>query len=272
MNSMMDQIRSQVIGNKIVYWCENKEGVKHEDSLDSGFTCIRFTTEYIDSVFGESGSPVGVWKCGQFMMYEIHNNTDNMRITCTASIKDLSFAKRKKLELLAEKNSVKLDYEATSCVLREWIINDINIENINGKLDDFYENEIPAFEKQLESALSGSNNQSEQDSDFDILMEGFQKENSSNKYERNREARKKCIEYYGAVCQICGFDFGKVYGKEFAGRIDVHHIKPISEIGHEYVVDPIKDLIPVCPNCHAACHYKKDGVYLPDEIRKKIIK
>jgi 5-methylcytosine-specific restriction protein A len=29
---------------------------------------------------------------------------------------------------------------------------------------------------------------------------------------------------------------------------------PISTIGKQYKLDPINDLIPVCPNCHAMLH------------------
>jgi len=36
----------------------------------------------------------------------------------------------------------------------------------------------------------------------------------------------------------------------------VHHLVPISKIGKKYRVDPIKDLRPVCPNCHAVIHLK----------------
>lgn len=32
---------------------------------------------------------------------------------------------------------------------------------------------------------------------------------------------------------------------------------PISEIGTEYEIDPIKDLRPVCPNCHAVIHLRE---------------
>ena len=61
---------------------------------------------------------------------------------------------------------------------------------------------------------------------------------------------------------ICRFDAETVYGKEFAGKIEVHHIVPISEIGTDYKVDPETDLIPVCPNCHAILHTKmQDGNY-----------
>lgn len=38
------------------------------------------------------------------------------------------------------------------------------------------------------------------------------------------------------------------------GVIHVHHIVPLSKIGAEYKLDPIKDLIPLCPNCHAVVH------------------
>ena len=36
--------------------------------------------------------------------------------------------------------------------------------------------------------------------------------------------------------------------------IHVHHVTPISKVGREYKIDPIKDLIPLCPNCHAMIH------------------
>ena len=102
--------------------------------------------------------------------------------------------------------------------------------------------------------------------DSEKIVEGAKKQIIVNAYERNSEARKKCIDYYGSKCIICGFDAGEVYGEEFVGKIHVHHIKPLSEIKDEYVVDPINDLIPVCPNCHMILH-SKDEVYTPDQIK-----
>jgi hypothetical protein len=87
--------------------------------------------------------------------------------------------------------------------------------------------------------------------------EGATKQISVNVYERNPEARRKCLEHYGTSCYVCGFKFDRVYGKIGNGFIHVHHLKSISEIGQEYEVDPIKDLRPVCPNCHAMLHRKK---------------
>lgn len=92
-----------------------------------------------------------------------------------------------------------------------------------------------------------------------------------NSYERDKKARKKCIDHFkeldGTIkCQICGFSFGDFYGDDYNNIIEVHHIIPLSDIRSEYVVDPIKDLIPVCPNCHCALHSKNaesvDGLKL----------
>ena len=75
-----------------------------------------------------------------------------------------------------------------------------------------------------------------------------------NAYERNPVARARCIAHYGPSCAVCGFKFGAIYGPLADGFIHVHHVKPLSEIGEEYEVDPVADLRPVCPNCHAVIH------------------
>ena len=102
-------------------------------------------------------------------------------------------------------------------------------------------------------------------------QEGSVKSVLVNKYERNPIAKTKCIEHFGTQCQICGFKFSEKYGAIFENKIHVHHIKPIAEIGEEYEIDPIKDLIPVCPNCHMVLHSKgKNEVYSVDEVKKMI--
>lgn len=98
------------------------------------------------------------------------------------------------------------------------------------------------------------------------LFEGAVRQVRVNAYERNPEARKRCIEHYGACCCVCGFNFGQVYGEVVEGFIHVHHLLALSAIGREYVVDPIKDLRPVCPNCHAVLH-RRNPAYSIEEIR-----
>ena len=105
-----------------------------------------------------------------------------------------------------------------------------------------------------------------------LLNEGAKKTVVVNAYERNSIARKICIEHYGAKCQVCGFDFAETFGNDYEGLIEVHHIIPISNIQSEYTVDPINDLIPLCPNCHTAIHKKIDNRYLTiEELRKRIL-
>lgn len=86
------------------------------------------------------------------------------------------------------------------------------------------------------------------------LLEGLAKQITVNAYERNPKARQQCIAFHGAKCCICGFSFKRVYGEVAEGYIHVHHITPLSKSDGERSVDPVEDLRPVCPNCHAVIH------------------
>lgn len=144
-------------------------------------------------------------------------------------------------------------YSGKMCLHLTGSAEPIDIEEF--QLNQFYEktNEIG-----LEQAL--------------LLNEGTKKEVVVNAYERNIKARKICIEHYGTKCQVCGFDFAETYGSDYEGLIEVHHIISISSIQSEYTVDPIKDLIPLCANCHTAIHKKINNRCLTvDELRKRII-
>lgn len=87
-----------------------------------------------------------------------------------------------------------------------------------------------------------------------------------NAYERNIKAREQCIKHYGYSCFICNFNFVEIYGMAGKDYIHVHHLKPLSEIGEGYVVDAIRDLVPVCPNCHAIIH-RRNPAYTLDEMK-----
>lgn len=107
--------------------------------------------------------------------------------------------------------------------------------------------------------------------DAQKYSEGATQQIFINVYERNPEARRKCIEHYGTSCYVCEFQLDRVYGKIGSGFIHVHHLKSISEIGQEYEVDPVEDLRPVCPNCHAMLH-RKTPAYTIEELRDIIHK
>ena len=99
------------------------------------------------------------------------------------------------------------------------------------------------------------------------LPEGAKRQVTVNAYERNRKARDLCIKKYKAQCCICGFSFSETYGEVAKGFIHVHHVKLLSEIRMKYTVDPVKDLRPVCPNCHAVIHIRKgEPAFRPEEV------
>ncbi len=92
-----------------------------------------------------------------------------------------------------------------------------------------------------------------------------------NAYERNAKARRQCIDKYTARCYVCKTDLGDVYGEVGRGYIHVHHLKPLAEIRETYEVDPIKDLRPVCPNCHAIIH-RRTPPYSIEEVQEMLRK
>lgn len=103
-------------------------------------------------------------------------------------------------------------------------------------------------------------------------FEGAVRTTKVNRYERSSLARKQCIEYHGDRCSICGLSFEEMYGELGKGFIHVHHIVPLNEIGKEYKVNPKKDLIPVCPNCHAMLHKKFNGKKVSIDELKELVK
>jgi predicted HNH restriction endonuclease len=104
------------------------------------------------------------------------------------------------------------------------------------------------------------------------LPEGAVFERLVNAYERNPLARQQCIEKYGTNCYICGFSFGAKYGEVVDGLIHVHHLRELSKVGKDYKVDPIADLRPICPNCHAVIHHRRNPAHSIEEVQSFLAK
>jgi 5-methylcytosine-specific restriction protein A len=100
------------------------------------------------------------------------------------------------------------------------------------------------------------------DQDF---PEGAKSRVEVTRYERNPHARRLCIEHHGLSCVACGVNFEERYGEVGAGFIQVHHLNPVSMTAGSSAVDPVDDLRPVCPNCHAMLHRKRPP-YTIDEL------
>ena len=89
----------------------------------------------------------------------------------------------------------------------------------------------------------------------ETFPEGLRSTVTVNRVERSAAARLACIEAFGTTCIVCGMDFERAYGQEFAGLIHVHHLQPLGGGVTAREVNPKEDLRPVCPNCHAALHF-----------------
>lgn len=84
-----------------------------------------------------------------------------------------------------------------------------------------------------------------------------------NRFESSAEAQRICIAHHGASCAACGLSFESTYGEAGAGFIEVHHLVPPELLGIDYQLDPVADLVPLCPNCHAMAHL---GVATPRTV------
>ena len=104
----------------------------------------------------------------------------------------------------------------------------------------------------------------------DYTIEGYEEGEKTvvhaNRYERNPINRQLCLLAKGYKCSICGFDFEKTYGVIGAKFIEVHHTIPVSKMEDGHIVDPIKELFPVCSNCHSMIH-KKEPPFTIDEMK-----
>jgi hypothetical protein len=96
-----------------------------------------------------------------------------------------------------------------------------------------------------------------------IINEGFKKTISINVYERSTKLRDAAIKAFtinGRVsCECCKFNFDSFYGRNIGSSyIEIHHIKPIFKYQEQeinkFIRDAIKNLVPVCSNCHRMIH------------------
>jgi hypothetical protein len=101
------------------------------------------------------------------------------------------------------------------------------------------------------------------------LQEGASIRVEVNRYERDPVAREHCIKHYGTACAACGRSLGDQYGPQVIGLIHVHHLMPLGMAGKRVRVNPIRDLRPVCPNCHAVIHSTSPPRTL-EEMRRMI--
>ncbi|KXP13892.1 HNH endonuclease [Tsukamurella pseudospumae] len=87
--------------------------------------------------------------------------------------------------------------------------------------------------------------------------------------ERDRGLRDTKLAQFRAAhqgrvfCEVCSFDFGKVYGEHGEGYAEVHHRVPLHVT--DEVVNGLDELIVLCANCHRMIHRRAPWL-TPDQL------
>ena len=261
MDDFKKQIQRKLIAGIIIDKCTHCEGIIFRDAWCTQERVIRFTTPFFRELFGIKENESGKWKTGDVVMYEAYNDVDSFIVKCVMDASCVRYTTIQQEDNVLKAFGLSRD-GSQEYVLKSWdLTSELSDTNkLFEGFDSLLNKKIPKFEKKLEDRLRELSEEPQ-------LREGEVKRVVLTKYERNPKARAACIAAHGTACAVCGIDFGKAYGSDFEGMIEVHHLVPLSEIGEEYVVDPVNDLIPVCPNCHTLLHSKKDGVYTVEELR-----
>lgn len=96
-----------------------------------------------------------------------------------------------------------------------------------------------------------------------IIREGYKKQINASVYERSKVLRDAAFEFYldskgHIACKACSFDFKLFYGDIGKDFIELHHTKPVfmyqDEDIDKKINDAIKNITPVCSNCHRMIH------------------
>jgi predicted HNH restriction endonuclease len=134
---------------------------------------------------------------------------------------------------------------------------DENIDTLNYLLNNSFEYEDVI--KQIEN----SNRVHKQLPLAEIINEGGFSIRKQIVRERSLKLRNTALKYYKGQhlyhCNCCGFNFKDFYDcNETDSCIEFHHIKPIfmykSDSERQTINQALKNLLPVCPNCHRLIH------------------
>jgi predicted HNH restriction endonuclease len=98
-----------------------------------------------------------------------------------------------------------------------------------------------------------------------IIEEGFTKFSHVKTKTRSRKLINIAKQHYSIdgkiYCSACNFNFEDFYGKTGLDYIEIHHIKPIftyEENIEKSINEALKNVVPVCANCHRIIHRSND--------------
>lgn len=109
---------------------------------------------------------------------------------------------------------------------------------------------------------AGDTNRSPTAAQEELYHEGELKDRVSKRDTRSPNARKACLDQKGYSCMVCNFTFAERFPSLKSARtfIHVHHVKSFKGEKRQRTTDPIKDLVPLCPNCHAMAHMEEPPI------------
>ncbi len=55
-----------------------------------------------------------------------------------------------------------------------------------------------------------------------------------------------------------------------SGFIRVHHRYPLAQKDESSAIDPVRDWVSLCPNCHAVAHIGKEEPFAVEELREML--
>lgn len=138
--------------------------------------------------------------------------------------------------------------------------------SVDKRLDEFILEWAGLFFSMIFTLLPVDSPEERDDQMLPGELEGLKIQSISTRYERSRKNRQVCLAAKGYKCTVCNFDFEETYGVIGAGYIEVHHIIPVSSLDDNYLINPVKDLVPLCSNCHAMIH-RREPPYLVEELK-----
>ena len=127
--------------------------------------------------------------------------------------------------------------------------------------------EVAGKLEQLWNEFTSSNGHRLPDIPIHSLFEGTPYQQVIKSYERSSFARELCLAHYSYDCAACEMNFETTYGEIGRRFIHVHHVNEMAVLTTGRYTDPIADLRPVCPNCHAMLHKQKPAMAI-DDLRK----
>ena len=97
----------------------------------------------------------------------------------------------------------------------------------------------------------------------EVINEGVLVTRTTQSRKRSAKLRAAAIEFFskdGPIkCRCCGFVFSDHYPSSYVSDcIEIHHLKPIFQYCDKdeetTIKEALKNLLPVCPNCHRVIH------------------